>query len=614
MGTCSTRGRPPKKENQERKQSLKRFYVEYYTPTISPDEERPSFTRLTEVLDCTATDIMKDYENNIKALYFRCVDQYVRTRFGRGTNRSTLSKEDRSYYDWTLRQVRNDILAVCGEPLKAPEAYDAFVEEARKVCLPGKYFTIAIEKMTPEQLKHHATGYDVKGHPWDYFEPMYRMILEVELSGCRTYNLFPQCSSQVPGHIRIDSTAAYELLMDSSLHDNKKSCSKVGEHKDEIWSTFFRTEMRCFRKGPYTFKHTISTDGVSVSVLLIHNRYAGKNRKATAAAIQKDKKDWEKTLKVRNHKGFYITDHEDLASLVGKTIVAIDPGKSDLLSCVTVPEGVDPDAPNRRKNVIRLRYTQNQRRHEIQIKKRRKLTEKWKQAKIIDGRSVVEWEASLAKNLETNLPYSFHSRSIIVTKYQQYLRIKNHVTQVLAEFYADLIYRKFRLHTYSNTQRSESNFMNRFRKTFGTPDKVIVGIGDWSEYRHRRGHEPLKGVGFHGMIRRPGYELALVNEKYTSKMCSNCKDGSECKYCRKCKNPRPWKRDGPLIDRHGLVMCQTCGTRWNRDVNAPLNMYHVIKEKIAGRERPEYLKHRQSNRDHVTSNVPNTTVPARKPY
>jgi transposase len=259
--------------------------------------------------------------------------------------------------------------------------------------------------------------------------------------------------------------------------------------------------------------------------------------------------------------------------------VGIDPGKNDLLFAITVP---DPDklSCRKKKNATKLRYTQNQRRKEQQIKKRRNLILEWKNASRIEGKTVVEWEALLAYDPITSTRYTFNSKSLQSSQYQNYLHIKNLVTH------------KFRLHTYSNTQRSESNFMNRFRETFGNPDKVVVGFGDWNEKGHRKGHEPLKGIGFHKMIRNAGYEVFLVNEHRTSKTCSNCSNcengGFECEYFRKCNNPRPWKRE-EVIDRHGLVICKACRTPWNRDVNASINIHNIMKSTIAGKGRPSYF-------------------------
>ena len=580
-----TRGGPPKHETVILKRKLKEFYDSHYKPTIAPGDEPQSYLHLSYVFEYTANTILTDYQNNIKLNYYKYVQRYVYNRLGYKTLRPTLSKEERSSYDYALRQVRNDVLSVCGNPMKSPLDYRHYVSDFKKICLPAKYATTVIGNFTEEQLSRHKTGYDVCVNPNDYLEPMYVMMLELGDKDMKIYNLFPQCSSQVPRHITIDTSTMYHLLMDTKLHPAKRSyIGKLAQYKKEIWSPFFMTTMRCFKRGSYSFNYMISTDGVAVSLQLVHERY--KDMKVKAIEIMNRKETTNDPKENKTHQGFYITDLSDPKSLNGKTVVGIDPGKSDLLYAITVS-----DNPNgrRKKNVTKLRYTQNQRRKEQQIKKHRDLILEWKQESRIEGKTVIEWESSLAHDLETGVRHSFNSKSLQSSEYQKYLCIKNLVTHKLSSFYQDSIYRKFRLNTYSNTQRSESNFMNRFRETFGHHDDVVVGFGDWNEHGHRKGHEPLKGVGFHKMIRNAGYEVFLVNEHRTSKTCSNCKDGScECEYARKCNNPRPWKRE-EVIDRHGLLICQRCKTLWNRDVNASLNIHNIMKEMIAGRGRPSYF-------------------------
>lgn len=62
-------------------------------------------------------------------------------------------------------------------------------------------------------------------------------------------------------------------------------------------------------------------------------------------------------------------------------------------------------------------------------------------------------------------------------------------------------------------------------------------------------------------------------------------------------NPRPKPRDEAKqknykdrIIRHGLLMCQTCKSLWNRDLNASLNICSIVKAHLDGNDRPEYLQ------------------------
>ena len=128
--------------------------------------------------------------------------------------------------------------------------------------------------------------------------------------------------------------------------------------------------------------------------------------------------------------------------------------------------------------------------------------------------------------------------------------------------------------------------MNRFKNMFGAPNEVVVGIGDYEQYKHRKFKEPVKGKGFRSMIKKEGYQVFLVDEYKTSCTCHNCH--GRCEMFRDCQNPRPWKQD-QTIKRHGLVMCQSCHSLWNRDVNASLNIYEIVESHIIRHTRPKHI-------------------------
>jgi hypothetical protein len=88
--------------------------------------------------------------------------------------------------------------------------------------------------------------------------------------------------------------------------------------EDKIWKFFFRTEKQCFNKKWYSFHHMIETDGVSCSIVLLRKDKVGKRIHAS------------KTL----NREQYIDEVKDYSTLQDKNIVAIDPGKCDLIFCV----------------------------------------------------------------------------------------------------------------------------------------------------------------------------------------------------------------------------------------------------------------------------------------
>ena len=140
--------------------------------------------------------------------------------------------------------------------------------------------------------------------------------------------------------------------------------------------------------------------------------------------------------------------------------------------------------------------------------------------------------------------------------------------------------------------------MNNFKEKYGDKLGTIVCFGDFEQKKHMKFKEPTKGKGMRKLFRQNGYEVFLVDEFRTSKMCSRCMEG-ECEKFMKRKNPRPYRDEMILV--HGLLRCKNeCGyehqpSYWNRDCNASINIYRIAKSAVEGKERPEYLKRSHQN-------------------
>lgn len=76
--------------------------------------------------------------------------------------------------------------------------------------------------------------------------------------------------------------------------------------------------------------------------------------------------------------------------------------------------------------------------------------------------------------------------------------------------------------------------------------------------------------------------------------CGDNGSDGRCETFRKCRNPRPWKRN-EIITRHGLLMCQTCKRIWCRDNNSSMNILKIIQYHAQGKERPKYLQRGKHN-------------------
>jgi transposase len=250
------------------------------------------------------------------------------------------------------------------------------------------------------------------------------------------------------------------------------------------------------------------------------------------------------------------------------TVVGVDPGKLDLLYASS-GEGKDEQ----------FRYTQNQRRYETKAKKHRRVRRK-KAMKVIDGKTVQEWETELSK---------FNRKTLDVGKFKEYLVKKNEVNSKLLPHYEELAYRKMKWGAKVNRRRSEDRMVNRFKAKFGCPEKVVLCWGDWSTRGHMRFHEPTPGIGLRNVFRRAGYEVLLVDEYRTSCCCYNC-EGGTCEKFREVRNPRPWRRETrPKVLCHGLLRCKSCERLWNRDRNGSLNILRCAIAARRGETRPAYL-------------------------
>ena len=274
-----------------------------------------------------------------------------------------------------------------------------------------------------------------------------------------------------------------------------------------------------------------------------------------------------------NNEEIYISDlsTEKRNELAGKVVVSIDPNKGDLIYAVNSAD----------KTQLRYRYTNMQRRKEKQSPRYDRICRFLKTKTYIEGQNICEWEGAASQ---------FSKKTLDFAAFKIYVQHKNVLNWRLATFYQQYIFRKLQLSAYIRTQISEARMLNTFKEKFGTPEDVVICMGDWGGKGHLKYHAPtVKGKGFRELFRKAGYEVFLVNEFRTSCRCSYCQDEiGVCSTFRHCINPRPWKNN--IILRHGLVRCDRCHRRWNRDVNAASNIWRIASSELLGQGRPHYLQ------------------------
>ena len=577
------RGRRPKDTTIELKTQLDAFYRQYYQSTMAI-EASLSYEHMNTILDYMAITIETGYLNNIKQHFVSTVERYVNVCFDKKSRvesvkadlslDSAAKKAQMAKLSTLLRHIKTDILSL-NPILSSPSQYHSFILQTRSNILPLK-----------TSYDKNSVYYDLQAHPQDYLSGMFRMLRYIESHGVSIINLFPLRTSMIPKYIKIDTTTLVHLLLDPQKHGYTKGYlttkGNLVRLQDEIWSLLFKTSKKCFynnERHKYRFNYMIETDGVGCSIQLIRQELFGRTH-----------------VRQPNHPipEAYI-DEVPIEKLRDKRLVAIDPNLSDLLYCVSK----DGDS------IVKLRYTQNQRRKETKSKQYVRSLEEFKNTTVIEGQTVIQWETQFSQEIiQDGLSY----KTLNLKKFQTYVQRKNLINSKLLSFYDIFEHRRLKWYGYINRQRSESNFLNRFKEIFGSPDQVVIGMGDYEQFQHRKFKEPVKGKGFRTMFRRAGYkDVYLVDEHKTSCKCYNCKDvvknnqivGGECITFKKCKNPRPWRKEE--IVRHGLLMCQTCRKLWCRDMNASLNIWEIMNAVKNELERPKYLQRGKVSLSNTTS-------------
>jgi hypothetical protein len=542
-------GRPPKQEIKELKKKLSAFYKTDFQPLIQ--NENLDYTHINTILDYLTIDILTMYENNIKFHYVEYVERYVNVVWKkkfivskiRKLNITQKAKEQRVNNLCTqLRKIKTDLLNIENTNYKSHSMYHTWINQQKQFITPNK----------PSYKKNNIV-YDLMCSPMEYFPCMIFMMKQIEKEEQTIYNVFPMRSEVIPKHIRLDTTTLVHLLMTKKQGNKSDYLTKgnLKRNEDKIWKFFFRTERKMFHKKYYEFHHMIETDGVSCSLLLLRKDLIGKKLPMMKKGLSTET---------------YIDELTDYRQLQNKKIVAIDPGKCDLIYCV--------DDDNKEANTFR--YSQDQRRKETKKKKFSKIHLELKKEKI-NGKTIIEWETELSK---------LNRKSLNIQKFKEYIQKKSEINNILYKFYENYIFRKLRLQSYRNTKKSEQKMINQFKKVFGNEKEVVVCFGDYEQKQHMKFKEATKGKGMRTLFRKAGFQTYLVDEFRTSCMCSKCEIGI-CKKTMVRDNPKPYRTGSIIV--HGLICCKNGCGYWNRDVNGATNIYKIAYNAINNKERPNYL-------------------------
>ncbi|KAJ2499038.1 hypothetical protein GGH96_003830 [Coemansia sp. RSA 1972] len=245
--------------------------------------------------------------------------------------------------------------------------------------------------------------------------------------------------------------------------------------------------------------------------------------------------------------------------------VLVDPGRRDLLFAMR------EDSMIQKKQIYR--YTKCQQHRETKQTKYQKILQDVKKASTVD---IAEAERTLGAG-------SFIKPDLALFK--EYLVARAGVEAKLTVFYNKTmswqrdgattfevpLHRKLRFSVYIKRQQADDRLVKKLRAKFKpkkTDPEPIFIMGNWSAPMTKF-HEPIRGKGWRWLLKHAGFEVYLIDEYLTSKLCPNCNERlSNTHYI---PNPRPWMRS--KYPKRSDVKRRL----WNRDLVGVLNFRHILQ-------------------------------------
>lgn len=534
IGTRDSRGNKDKKDLVLKK-DLASFYTNEFKPLVHEDDVT-SYKTMTFMLPYLATQVTTGIDNNLKEHFVTRLRRYVHLIFGKEFDKEIKECKDKKLKNELKKVKWQNIRAILSDLMtnsldKSNKKYHKWIEENRI-------------NLIPKTVTKNNVAYDVECNPSKYIKHSFYINEQIEKMNeiieeeakkegkkAKLLKLFQPLSlrnSVIPKYINLDTASLVNIF--AKKGEKAKLLKKTKKRANYIWQRLFKLEKKIFRSHKeMVFNHSISTDGVSVSILFVH----------------KDIKDagWGKKSKFKTDTEDYWIKLEDLTKdkqeeMKKRNIVGGDPGKSNMIYLID-------------NNLNKLVYTAPQRRFEIGAKKSRNiiLTEK-------ANKGINKIEDELSHHCCKTVNYE---------NFKEFIKKKLEVNKKVFKLYANELFRKMRWRRFTKTQISEAKFLDNIERVFGSPNEVVIAYGDWSRNSQMKGHIPTKGKGLRRLISKR-FLTITTKEYHTSKICNNCHNETD--------NLRVGRKS-----IHRLLSCKSkeCQTIWNRDVNAGLNIMNMMK-------------------------------------
>ena len=494
--------------------------------------EKISKEHLSQILSYASISMNTAYSNSIKSIFISLFKQFINIMVIE-EHKEEISKlnekESKIYITKLIKEIgkfKNDIL------------FNKEIEEENNIYLKytNNIFPILKSKIN-EKNNHH---YNLKQNPYEYLKGMFYMNIELEKINKKQFQILPLRTDIIPKYIDIDTKIIIEL---SDIKDKLKYLNDINNLKYEVWNKYFNMDNKVFNdKGKYKFNYHIQTDTIGTSVCF----------------VQKIKKSEHSIIK-KIEEFLYMEDFnkDEIKKLKDEyNFVYCDPGKNQLLYMMD-------------DNQNKLRYTKNQRVHEIERRKYQNILEKMKKDENIN-----EIEKKMSE---------LNSKTCNFDKFIEYIKLKNEINEGLKSFYVDNIkHRKFKYRKYVNKQRSESKLLNNIKNKFTIGDKKPLLIyGSWNITKQQKNFISTPCIGIKRLINKQ-FKILTLDEYRTSCICN--RDNTRIKNMRdKLTN----KKIHPVLiltEKNADIGCI------NRDFNAVLNFKKLVDFYIINEDRPLIFK------------------------
>jgi hypothetical protein len=540
---------------------------------------------LSQILNYTATDILTNIENNIKLHFMKYIRRFVNSSFKK-VNNDLIDTAEKGKKTILRKQLKEDLFMIkedlFNNTLNSNKIYHDWIIKHKNNILPTSY--------------KNSYEFDIQNNPQKYFKYMIYMCLEIEKIGSKSFQFFPLRNNLIPKYIPIDTKTIIELLVNENKND---FLIDIENQKDSLWSGYFNLNNKIFKQTNYVFDYRISTDCFGISIQLIHKSYLEKeqnkknNMKQAKKRIKtecenmtntekelyriniklekkqkleenkilnkqlKDKqkeefkklpKEKKEEVKLKIVKNKYIEypyleqlNDNQLKNLEKSNWLVVDPGKKNLLYMKNL-------------NGKKLRYTN---------KKHLKITKRLKYQKLLQN-------YKNKNNIFTleNILTGYNSKTCNYDEFKKFIRIKNHINDILLVEYQKDIFRKYKWFTYINKQKAESKLINEIKTTYGNDINMIYG--DYSSYNMKHLiSTPNKGLK---RILSQCIPIYSIDEFRTSKLNYLTEKITDNLFL-------PDKK-GKIREIHSILTFQMENLRTgciNRDENAVNNMLKLVK-------------------------------------